>query len=90
MHPNTKYLLPILHGSLSIKGNRPATGNASIFCRMLPLFGITLVLAMSLTAMTWASDQTDTGSYENIDTRWLPWLDHGAWFRAESIQAKAP
>jgi len=57
------------------KGSTMAT--VRIICRNLLLFGIALVFSISLTAETRASDQPNTESHENLDTRWIPWI--GSW-----------
>jgi len=77
MNPNTRYFVPIRHGSSPMNGKGPAAAIVNRFCRRLVLFGIALVFSMSLPTGTRASDQPDTGGYENLDTRWLPWI--GSW-----------
>jgi len=77
MKQNTECLLPIQHAGSSMQGNGPAAAIVRIFCRNLLLFGIALVISLTSIAESRASDQQDTGNYQNIDNRWLPWI--GSW-----------
>lgn len=77
MRQNTKCFLPIRHVVSSIQGTGPATAIIRTFCCNLLLSGIALLFSMALSPVTWASVQPDTGIYENLDTRWLPWI--GSW-----------
>jgi hypothetical protein len=77
MQSNTKCLLRIRHTENSMQGNGPAMAIFHIIGSNLLLFGIAFVFSITLTAETRAFDQPDTGSYENLDTRWLPWI--GSW-----------
>jgi len=40
-------------------------------------FGITFISLVLLANSAPASEQTDTGNYENLDARWFPWI--GSW-----------
>jgi len=55
---------------------KTAEDSAPKFYSGLLFFGIILLFSISLTNMTWASEQ-GTENYENIDARWLPWM--GSW-----------
>jgi len=61
MQSNTRYFLSI----------------ACTISRNLLLFGVVIVFLMTLADTTSASEQTETGSYQNLDSRWLPWV--GSW-----------
>jgi hypothetical protein len=61
----------------SVQAYRPSRLTASIILCDLLLLGVALMLFISLPAVTWASEQPDTVSYEKLDTRLLPWV--GSW-----------
>ena len=59
-----------------MQANRPiGLIDIIILCDLL-LLGVALML-FSLPAVTWASEQSDTASYEKLDSRLLPWM--GSW-----------
>lgn len=76
MEPNKCFLL-IRCAESPIKGNRTNRLTARIILRNLILFGVALVFSMGVAPESRALDQPDTGSYKNLDARWLPWI--GSW-----------
>jgi hypothetical protein len=70
--------------SLSVERTEPFmqenglyAASTRIVVRNLLFLCIALAFSMPLTLETWASEKQNIESYENLDTRWLPWI--GSW-----------
>jgi hypothetical protein len=77
MNLKSKSFLQIPYSEVLINGNGPVTTTLNMPGGKLVIFLTVLMFFMSLTAGTLASDQPDTSTHENLDTRWQPWI--GSW-----------
>jgi hypothetical protein len=77
MQARSKCLLSVRRTGFFIQKNGLRTASVLKIARNLLFLCIALVFSLPLTSGTWASEQQDTESYENLDARWLPWI--GSW-----------
>ena len=77
MQVKSKCLFSVGHTELFMHENGVYAAFARIIVRHLLFLCIALTFSMPLTSETWASEQQNIESYENLDTRWLPWI--GSW-----------
>lgn len=77
MQVKSKCLFSVGRTGLFTQENGLHTASARTNIRKLLFLCIALVFSMPLTSNTWASEQENIESYENLDARWLPWI--GSW-----------
>jgi hypothetical protein len=77
MKVKSKYPFSVEYKELLMKENGLYTSLAIKIVRNLLFLCVALVFSMPLTSMTSASEQQDIQSFDNLDSRWLPWI--GSW-----------
>ncbi|MBN1832438.1 MAG: hypothetical protein JW896_10030 [Deltaproteobacteria bacterium] len=77
MRVKSECLFSVVCAELFIQNNGLRAAPVYKSIRDLLFLCIALVFSLPLSSGTWASEQQDIQSYENLDARWEPWI--GSW-----------
>lgn len=84
MQKNTKRFFGIQQTVRLVKGNGTASIAFLSIARNLVALIMAVVFSLPLTAAVWAFSPQDVLKYENLDTRWLPWI--GSWHLVSDME----